>query len=329
LFYVHRTVYPMKVTSTPLLAVDLDASALGTGDRAVWLDHVLALESAGVALVTLADRFDAADGVARIDAVMRSAWLAARTSAIGVVAAADTTVTEPYLLAVQIATVDFVSRGRAGWLVQVSGRESDAGYVGPRSVSTGLDAWEEAAEFVEVVRALWDSWEDTAEIRDIPGHRFIDRERVHHIDFEGAYLSVKGPSIAPRSPQGQPPVALALTTGGDHTEVAFGLRRADVLFLGAGFNADGVRSAAAEQGRPVRLFADLAVAEASVGRVGELLSDGFHGVRLIPSASEDLPAVVDLAGALGLSAVASGDAGLLRERLTLRRPASRYAEATS
>ena len=71
----------------------------------------------------------------------------------------------------------------------------------------------EAADYVEVLRRLWDSWEDDAEIRDVATGRFIDRHKLHYIDFEGRWFSVKGPSITPRPPQGQPIVA-ALGHGG-------------------------------------------------------------------------------------------------------------------
>ena len=69
------------------------------------------------------------------------------------------------------------------------------------------DLFDEAADAVEVVRRLWDSWEDDAEIRDVATGRFIDRDKLHYIDFEGSYFSVKGPSITPRPPQGQPIIA--------------------------------------------------------------------------------------------------------------------------
>ena len=62
----------------------------------------------------------------------------------------------------------------------------------------------EAADYVEVLRRLWDSWEDDAEIRDVATGRFIDRDKLHYIDFDGRWFSVKGPSITPRPPQGQP-----------------------------------------------------------------------------------------------------------------------------
>ena len=69
------------------------------------------------------------------------------------------------------------------------------------------DLFDEAADYVEVLRRLWDSWEDDAEIRDVATGRFVDREKLHYIDFEGRWFAVKGPSITPRPPQGQPLVA--------------------------------------------------------------------------------------------------------------------------
>jgi alkanesulfonate monooxygenase SsuD/methylene tetrahydromethanopterin reductase-like flavin-dependent oxidoreductase (luciferase family) len=69
------------------------------------------------------------------------------------------------------------------------------------------DLFAEAADWVEVLRRLWDSWEDDAEIRDVATGRFVDRGKLHYIDFQGRFFAVKGPSITPRPPQGQPVVA--------------------------------------------------------------------------------------------------------------------------
>lgn len=71
------------------------------------------------------------------------------------------------------------------------------------------DLWAEAADYAEVLRRLWDSWEDDAEIRDVATGRFIDREKLHHIDFEGRWFKVRGPSITPRPPHGHPLIAAA------------------------------------------------------------------------------------------------------------------------
>lgn len=87
---------------------------------------------------------------------------------------------------------------------------------------------DEAADFVEVVRRLWDSWEDDAVIRDVATGRYVDREKLHYIDFSGRSFSVKGPSITPRPPQGQLVVAaLAHAEWGPE----FASATSDVVFI--------------------------------------------------------------------------------------------------
>ena len=78
------------------------------------------------------------------------------------------------------------------------------------------------------MRRLWDSWEDDAEIRDAATGRFIDRDRLHYIDFEGPRFSVRGPSITPRPPQGQP---LVVALAHDPLPYAFAARAADIVLV--------------------------------------------------------------------------------------------------
>ncbi|WP_241471672.1 LLM class flavin-dependent oxidoreductase [Mycolicibacterium neoaurum] len=140
----------------------------------------------------------------RLDAVQIAARVAPLTRHIGLIPTAITTHTEPFHLSKAIATLDYVSTGRAGVRVQVSSNPETVGHFG-REVAD--DTMAEAADYVEVLRRLWDSWEDDAEIRDAATGRFVDRDKLHYIDFEGTWFSVKGPSITPRPPQGQPLVA--------------------------------------------------------------------------------------------------------------------------
>ena len=157
----------------------------------------------------------------RLDAVLIAARAAPATRHIGFVPTAITTHTEPFHLSKAIATLDYVSSGRAGIRVQVAARAGTAAHFGRREIPplqadrladpdvqrVITDHFDEAADYVEVLRRLWDSWEDNAEIRDVATGRFIDRSKLHYIDFEGRWFSVKGPSITPRPPQGQPVVA--------------------------------------------------------------------------------------------------------------------------
>jgi alkanesulfonate monooxygenase SsuD/methylene tetrahydromethanopterin reductase-like flavin-dependent oxidoreductase (luciferase family) len=186
------------------------------------------------------DRIDRVRG--RLDAVLVAARIAPRTRRIGLVPTATVTHTEPFHVSKSIATLDYVSTGRAGVRVQISARNDVAAHFGRRelprlSVDT-IDGpaaqqqigeyFAETADYVEVLRRLWDSWEDDAEIRDIATGRFIDRNKLHYIDFEGRWFSVKGPSITPRPPQGQPIVAV-LGHGGVSYELIAG--SADVGFV--------------------------------------------------------------------------------------------------
>ena len=195
-----------------------------------WLDLVQEAERGLLDLVTLEDGLalqsadpyrpdDRTDQVrGRLDAVLVASRVAPLTEHIGLVPTAIVTHTEPFHVSKAIATLDYVSTGRAGVQVRVSLKQHEARLFGRRSfppVSPSdpaaapliQDAFAEAADYVEVLRRLWDSWEDDAEIRDVATGRFVDREKLHYIDFEGREFSVRGPSITPRPPQGQPVVA--------------------------------------------------------------------------------------------------------------------------
>jgi len=213
----------------------------------------------------------------RLDAALIAARVAPATSHIGLVPTAITTHTEPFHLSKAIATLDYASGGRAGVRVQLAGRADTAAHFGRREIGQ-LDVarftepdvqrlvtehFDEAADYVEVLRRLWDSWEDDAEIRDVATGRFIDREKLHYIDFAGRWFAVKGPSITPRPPQGQPIVAAL-----GHASVPYGLiaSSADVGFVTPRDRAHAaeivteIRVAQEKAGRPdVHLFGDVVV----------------------------------------------------------------------
>jgi alkanesulfonate monooxygenase SsuD/methylene tetrahydromethanopterin reductase-like flavin-dependent oxidoreductase (luciferase family) len=179
--------------------------------------------------------------------------------------------TEPFHISKAIATLDYVSTGRAGLRVQITARPNEADHFGrrtfppidleqlrsPAGQERLTDLFDEAADYVEVVRRLWDSWEDDAEIRDAATGRFIDRDKLHYIDFEGPHFSVKGPSITPRPPQGQP-----LVTALAHQTVPYRLvaRQADVGYV-TPQNAPDARA----------IVAEVRTEQERAGRAGELL----------------------------------------------------------
>ncbi len=214
----------------------------------------------------------------RLDAVLVAARVAPMTRHIGLIPTVVVTHTEPFHVSKAIATLDYISSGRAGVRVQVSGRGYEAALFGRRDFPSlrfqdflepeaqGLmkSLFDEAADYVEVVRRLWDSWEDDAEIRDVSTGRFIDRDKLHYIDFESRFFSVRGPSITPRPPQGQPIVAAL-----GHQSVPYALiaGSTDIGFITPHDAGDAaavvaeIRAAqqAAERLEPVHIFADLVV----------------------------------------------------------------------
>ncbi|GGW58752.1 FMNH2-utilizing oxygenase [Streptomyces lucensis JCM 4490] len=256
-----------------------------------WADLVAEAERGLLDFVTLEDglglqsshygqldgRTDQVRG--RLDAVLIASRIAPLTRHIGLVPTVTATHTEPFHISKAIATLDYVSTGRAGVRVQISARPHEADHFGRRTfppisleelrTPSGqerlTDLFDEAAEYVEVVRRLWDSWEDDAEIRDVATGRFIDRDRLHYIDFEGTHFSVKGPSITPRPPQGQP-----LVTALAHQTVPYRLvaRQADIGYV-TPHDVEQARAIAAEiraeqeaagrAGEPLHLFGDLVV----------------------------------------------------------------------
>lgn len=146
--------------------------------------------------------------VNRFDPIVLSTALATATKKIGIVATASTTYSEPYVLARQFASVDHISHGRAGWNVVTT---ADA--TGQTAKNFSRDHhWEHdhrylrAEEFVDVVKGLWDSWEDDAFVYDKKHDIFYDQEKVHEINYAGEYFQVKGPLNIARSKQGQPVV---------------------------------------------------------------------------------------------------------------------------
>jgi alkanesulfonate monooxygenase SsuD/methylene tetrahydromethanopterin reductase-like flavin-dependent oxidoreductase (luciferase family) len=217
-----------------------DARPAELFDAGYWADLVAEAERASLDFVTIEDsltlqsddpsaRDDRIDRVrGRLDAVLIAARVAPRTRRIGLVPTATVTHTEPFHISKSIATLDYVSTGRAGVRVQIAARPDTAAHFGRRELPLIDELFAETADYVEVLRRLWDSWEDNAEIRDVATGRFIDRDKLHYIDFEGRWFSVKGPSITPRPPQGQP-IVTALGHSGRSYDLIVG--SADVGFV--------------------------------------------------------------------------------------------------
>ncbi|RLV48442.1 LLM class flavin-dependent oxidoreductase [Nocardioides mangrovicus] len=343
---------------------------------AYWTDLVREAEAGLLDLVTIEDslaiqadaeedepRTDRVQG--RLDAVLIAARVAPLTQHIGLVPTVVATHTEPFHTSKAVATLDYVSHGRAGVRVRVSTDPAEAALIGRRQAPSTGEALAEADDYVEVTRRLWDSWEDDAEIRDAATGRFVDVDKLHYVDFEGEWFSVRGPSITPRPPQGQPVVA-ALAHGPAAQRLV--ATSADLGFVTPRSTADVLRALEAVRdgvaGRRVRLLGDvLVVLEESETRArerlhrldlaagGQLTSDahvfagtaadladlveqwhdaGLDGVRLRPAVlphdlEEITRSLVPELQRRGRFRTAYPEGASLGELLGLRRPRNRYA----
>ncbi len=169
------------------------------------LKKVRAAENAGFTLATFEDSIVPPTGAirGRVDAINRASFVAAATSTIGLVPVVETTYAEPFHTSSQLATLDYSSRGRGGWIAARIADKAAATAWGRPVLTDHADLDREQHDSITVVRSLWDSWEDDAVIRDYASGRFLDRDKLHYVDFEGESFSVKGPAIVPRPPQGQ------------------------------------------------------------------------------------------------------------------------------
>ncbi|MBY5813287.1 NtaA/DmoA family FMN-dependent monooxygenase, partial [Rhizobium leguminosarum] len=130
------------------------------------------------------------------------------TKHIGFVATASTTYEDPYLLARRFASLDYISKGRAAWNVVTTGADVSKNF----SIAghpAHADRYERAEEFVDLVKGLWDSYEDDAFIRDKESGVYLDPDKVHLVDHKGKFFSVTGPLNVGRPVQGYPVIVQA------------------------------------------------------------------------------------------------------------------------
>ena len=257
-----------------------------------WRDLAAIADSGGILFATIEDalslggrsfepdaetRRDRARG--RLDAVLVASFLAPATRRLGLVPTVTTAHPEPFHLATGLQTLDHVSRGRAGVRIVAGstpqerlnfGRRADGPTVRPASGRIEDDpaivaAFREAGEVADVIRRLADSWEDDAIVRDVETGKFLDRDRVHNVEFAGEFFSITGASIVPRSPQGTP-----LITALAHKTVPYRLaaEHADLVYVTpsdaaavAGILSEIADAADAVRAldEPLSVFADLLV----------------------------------------------------------------------
>lgn len=155
--------------------------------------------------------------------------LAGATDHIGLVATLTVSYSEPYNVARQFASLDHISGGRGGWNVVTSWLEGSAGNFSRAQHYAHDVRYRLAAEYLDVVQGLWDSWEDGALVHDKASGVFFDRSRLNALQHKGEFFQVTGPLNIARSPQGQPVIFQA---GASEDGKNFAARRAEVIFVG-------------------------------------------------------------------------------------------------
>ena len=163
----------------------------------------------------------------RLEPLTMLAALAAVTTRVGLVATATTTYNDPFSLARKFATIDHISRGRAGWNLVTSQNVDEAQNFSKHAHLEHSLRYERAEEFYDVVAGLWDSWDDDAVIRDRASGQYIEPSKLHVLNHKGKHFEVRGPLNVARPPQGHPIVAQA---GSSEPGRALAARTADVVF---------------------------------------------------------------------------------------------------
>ncbi|MBY0119331.1 LLM class flavin-dependent oxidoreductase [Paenibacillus xylanexedens] len=155
--------------------------------------------------------------------------LAGVTSHIGLVATLSTSYSEPFTVARQFASLDQLSGGRAGWNVVTSPLEGSALNFGKGEHPNHALRYEIAEEHLNVVKGLWDSWEDDAFIGDKEQGVFFDPAKMHTLNHKGEHFSVQGPLNVGRSKQGHPVIFQA---GSSESGKDLAARSADAVYTG-------------------------------------------------------------------------------------------------
>jgi len=153
--------------------------------------------------------------------------IAQHTSRIGLVATANTTYEEPYLVARKFGSLDHLSRGRGGWNVVTGSTPGDSVNFGMPEHPPKTERYERAEEFVEICKGLWDSWADDAFPQDKTTGRYLDPTRVHTLNYKGKHLTVQGPLNMLRPPQGYP---LLLSAGASDGGRELAAKHIDAMF---------------------------------------------------------------------------------------------------
>ena len=234
--------------SAPKRQMHLGVFVLGTGNHSAgWRYEGAATSNSSVpvlqSIAQIAERgkfdlFFVSDGLAmdpgdhpsflnRFEPTTLISALSMVTRYVGLGATVSTSFGEPYHVARAFASIDHLSGGRAAWNVVTSANEKAAPNFGKDRLIEHDQRYEIATEFVDVVRGLWDCWEDGAIVADKTTGTYLDASKVQPLNHKGRFYSVRGPVNIERPPQGQPVIIQA---GGSPPGQELSARSADLVF---------------------------------------------------------------------------------------------------
>ena len=176
--------------------------------------------------------------------------LAMVTKHLGLIATASTTFEPPYLIARRFASLDHISGGRAGWNLVTTSNPAAALNFGLTEHMEHGERYRRAREFFDVVTGLWDSWADDAFIRDVENGVYFDPARLHVLDHQGEFFSVRGPLNIARPIQGWPVIVQA---GASEAGRQIAAETAEVIFASGGKLSDAQSFYADVKGRMTKL----------------------------------------------------------------------------
>lgn len=216
-----------------------DAKANGGHDFDYYLDITKTAERGKFDMIFLSDgngvrtHYKDADELSRqgrmvhFEPITLLSSLAVHTKNIGLTATASTTYNEPFHIARKFASLDHLSKGRAGWNVVTSVTDAEAQNFNLDKQPDHATRYKRAREFMQVTTGLWDSWEDDAFLYDKKSGRYFDPEKLHILNHKGEFFSVRGPLNIARSPQGHPVIVQA---GSSKDGMDFAAQWAEVIF---------------------------------------------------------------------------------------------------
>lgn len=261
-----------------------------------YLNVTKKAEAAGISFVFVADGLYINEKsiphfLSRFEPLTILAALAPITSKIGLVGTISSSYSEPFTVARQLASIDKISGGRAGWNVVTSPLEGSADNFSKDKHPEHSLRYDIAEEHLQVVQGLWDSWEDDAFVRDAENNQYFDKEKMHELNYNGEYFQVKGPLNIDRSKQGQP---IIFQAGASKKGSGFAAKHADAVFTNGGTLEQAqsaykdVKQKAVDAGRSADDIKIFPVLSPIIGNTDEEVQEKYKEIQNLVTTEEAL-----------------------------------------